>query len=213
MQIFATHSDPIYCALVLDDKRLNKQVLECAQILSTIFPTAPGAYKPTHAHHPITKWARRNASWVYRYALACVAEVAHRTGHVHKCFPAFLARLSAPSARTPRSFVNVARRRDLGLDFTLVPNVHLAYRAYLAHRWHTDKRPPRWTNRERPWWPLINDVYYINYSPAWRATGEQVRVHRYDRRTGDLILEHVQRSCSYYYATYEELGTRYVSVS
>ena len=84
MQIFILDVNPILAAQYQADKHVVKQVLETAQILSTI---SGGPYKPTHANHPCVKWAalnRTNFSWLRRHGLALCAEYTHRYGKVHK---------------------------------------------------------------------------------------------------------------------------------
>ena len=36
MQVFTPYKEPILCAQVLDKKRLNKQIIECQQIIRAI---------------------------------------------------------------------------------------------------------------------------------------------------------------------------------
>ena len=56
------------------------------------------------------------------------------------CDKAKIWRLASrlPSGSTP--FVNCARNKNLGIDFTHL-EVHLAYRSYLVARWRSQMRP------------------------------------------------------------------------
>lgn len=165
MNIFAVSRHPRKCARALDDKRLNKMILETAQIMCAVFNKREGSqvtpYKTSHANHPITLWADNNdnLSWLYELGIAYGEEIQHRFGRKHSChlviegltfrWP-WLA--DAPDfVCNEVEFYNGARHKTLGLDFTHLP-VHEAYRAYLKARWPGDKRKPVWTNRNKPRW-------------------------------------------------------------
>ena len=71
MQTFLPHSAPAFCAEALDSKRLNKQILECYQILNILSNQSPsGAWR----NHPaVLMW--KNAEWkLWTYVQACVVE-------------------------------------------------------------------------------------------------------------------------------------------
>jgi len=81
---------------MLDDRRVNKMILESVQIISTAvwevgMPTRPltkagTPYKPTHRNHPVVKWAGEcagNMFWLIRYTRALGHEFEARFGHVH----------------------------------------------------------------------------------------------------------------------------------
>lgn len=167
MNIFAVSKHPRKCARALDDKRLNKMILETTQILCTVINLDAGKqvtpYKNCHVSHPITKWAIENRSrgawyWLYELGIAYGHEITYRFGRKHACqlilegltlnHP-FL--LDIPEFMYDLEFHNGARHRGLGLDFTHLP-VHRAYRAYLNARWPGDKRKPIWTRRRPPSW-------------------------------------------------------------
>ena len=84
MNIFVLDRDIETCAQYHCDKHVVKMTLETAQILSTILG---GPYKPTHANHPCTKWAREtegNLVWLWRLGNALGEEYYHRYGKIHK---------------------------------------------------------------------------------------------------------------------------------
>jgi hypothetical protein len=75
MQTFLPHSAPAFCAEALDNKRLNKQILECYQILNILSNQSPsGAWR----NHPaVLMW--KNAEWgLWEYVQACVVEADKR---------------------------------------------------------------------------------------------------------------------------------------
>ena len=57
MNVFILDTNPHAAAKMQCDKHVVKMCLETAQILSTI---TGGPYKPTHANHPCTLWAKAN---------------------------------------------------------------------------------------------------------------------------------------------------------
>lgn len=114
MNIFVTHKDPKVSAKNLDDKRVNKMILESAQMLSTavhvldpdnisVFKlfTPEGkrrklalhhkygkVYMPTHVNHPCNIWirqSRQNYMWLFYHLNALLLQYAYRSGKVHAC--------------------------------------------------------------------------------------------------------------------------------
>lgn len=108
MNIFVTDTCPVKSARALDDVRLNKMILETAQMLCTnarilakhtsrtmnasAFATLDIElipYKSTHENHPCTVWARANIgnyNWLASHFIALVKEKVGRTGKIHLSF-------------------------------------------------------------------------------------------------------------------------------
>jgi hypothetical protein len=152
MNVFATDPDPAASARALDDRRLNKMIVESGQILSTALHLAgrgsPDLYHPAYPRHPIVLWAAadaRNYAWLWRHLRALLAERAFRTGgrpHRTERLAPLLGAAVATSA-PPAGFCNCTphpRTRD----------VHRAYRQTLVEKWRRDTPPPRWTRRAPP---------------------------------------------------------------
>jgi len=170
MNIFATSDDPIACARALDDKRLNKMIVESCQILSTVLHmTGRGSseiYKPAYTSHPVVLWVasdRRNYAWLYRHLQALFDERAFRTGHrEHRS-----ARLTPELGRhvktvaAPAAFQNCTPYKELA-------DTHQAYRMTLASKWRQDLRPPVWTRRGPPDFFAAVDVHGSPGSPGSR---------------------------------------------
>lgn len=158
MQVFVTSPDPQLSAQWLDDKRVNKMITESAQIICTVL-SGDGVkdlpFKPTHHHHPITKWAdyaHQNLFWLSCHHKSLVAEWQHRRGSKHgSSLPSWVFR-HIPDSKPPKSFQNSAKNGSRDLDFTWIDDTHLAYQLYLAIRWLTDTNEPTWTKRKRPDW-------------------------------------------------------------
>lgn len=78
MQIFIIGS-PIETADALDRRRLNKQIVECRQILAAI----EGRSK-TWANHPCVLMYREHTSWLYEY-LRCLESARHEYMAANTC--------------------------------------------------------------------------------------------------------------------------------
>lgn len=71
MQVFTPYPEPIKVAQCLDAKRLNKQVIECHQILAAIDGTGKGWF-----NHPVVKMYKPYREWLFYYmnCLECYRE-------------------------------------------------------------------------------------------------------------------------------------------
>lgn len=154
MNIFITDPCPIKCAAYLDDKRCIKMVLETAQLLSTSLTETggPAPYRPTHKNHPCAIWARAtrdNYWWLLNHFVALLNEYSLRFNRTHKCaehLDLFKSSVSYIPPGPLQPFVNCAANKDIGCNYKMVEDTFLAYKLYLADRWDTDKREPKWTN-------------------------------------------------------------------
>lgn len=156
MQIFVTDVDPQKCAFALDDKRVNSQVRESAQILSAalhhIGMGAPDLYRPTHTNNPLILWAakcRPNFEWLFTHAYCLSEEWSCRTGKLHASHTVIehcgLLREGVPDSEFRTPFVNLT-------DFKDLPVIE-AYRATLIKKWNeTDVRNAKWSHRSPPAW-------------------------------------------------------------
>lgn len=156
MNIFVVSPDTEECAKALDDLRLNKMILETAQLLSTAMRfhgyTGDNIYKSTHLNHPCAIWARHSESnyrWLLLYLSDLVEERLNRTGKLHKTYSDIYNQLCSGAELIPKG--------DMSLWPNCTPNkhiqdVHEAYRVTLKDKWANDKRPPKWTNAIRPEW-------------------------------------------------------------
>lgn len=155
MNIFVVDQDTMVCAKALDDLRLNKMIIETAQLLSTAMIErgyhGQDIYKPTHRNHPCAVWVREtseNYKWTLLYMSDLVEERQFRTGKNHKSYQIFNilcggTKMMPQGPLTP--FVNCSMHKE-ELD------VMRAYRLTLITKWIMDKRPPKWTNSIKPSW-------------------------------------------------------------
>ena len=139
MNIFATSPDPFECARYLDDKRVISQTKETGQMLSTAINLngGEGPLKIAHPHHPCTKWVAENRSnyiWLIDHFYALLEEFKERRGKPHK-YEALIADLEIGMKIIPigeqTPFVNAAARKDMGICYKHIDNVHEAYKLYL----------------------------------------------------------------------------------
>jgi hypothetical protein len=120
-------------------------------------------YAMAHPNHPVTRWVASSEDaflWTLDHMEALAGEHRHRypsspwhrTAELHR----HVVSACRPFLRAvPASFQNSARNNDVGVDFTDVPDVVLAYRSYLSARWDiaaASNRPPSWSSRGAPWW-------------------------------------------------------------
>jgi hypothetical protein len=152
MNIFFTDSSPYNSARNLDTIRVNKMILESAQLLSTAINLSGGkaTYKTTHANHPASIWCRQTRSnymWLYRHFLGLMAQYKIRRGKTHACHK-LIKELKEGVIYIPEGDLtkhpNCTRNKEKGIDYTHMDDVELAYHLYLSDRWDTDKREPTW---------------------------------------------------------------------
>lgn len=158
MNAFVLDLDPKLAAAYHCDPHVVKMVTETAQVLSSTHAlrnSQPvGAYRPTHLHHPLVRWASERAenySWLWRLGVALGEEFKLRYGHAHKSALVLLGPLALPPQGMPGVPGAVPERFALVLppEFDLGDPV-ASYRAYYrdakAHLLH------RYTNRPLPAW-------------------------------------------------------------
>jgi hypothetical protein len=95
MNIFYLDRDPILAAQAQCDAHVVKMILEGAQMLCTVAhdrlaeqgaDTSVVPYRPTHKHHPSTRWVGQDglhAMWLVDHARAMGEELTYRFGSVH----------------------------------------------------------------------------------------------------------------------------------
>ena len=166
MNIFFTSYNPHECAHHLDDKRLNKMIVETAQILSTVgrlkLPSEQcdfmHLYKATHVNHPCVRWAVQsidNFTFLEKLLLAYLDEYKFRFGKTHACYRLLLAANAASMAIWPsvRAWEIKPQSEPPHCFHPLVDRtlpVTTGYQQTLRLKWLNDIREPKWTNREKP---------------------------------------------------------------
>lgn len=151
MNIFILSTNPTEAAQMQCDKHVIKMCLETAQILSTV---TGGPYKPTHANHPCTLWAKANQTnfnWLVRHGLALCEEYTHRYGKRHKCQDV----IESIANSTSEEFfpVGVSPFAQCMPDNCKHNDPVTAYRQY----YHTKSGFACWTRREAPYWWMAEE--------------------------------------------------------
>lgn len=162
MNIFVLSEDPVEAAQMQCNKHVCKLILESAQLLCTAL-TLKGissthlAYRPTHVHHPCTRWlleSDANIAWLFKHAIGLCQEYTRRYGRKHKTEYVLesMARL-LPHAdwhdHTP--FVMAMPQEWRGADPVT------SYRAfYIAEK----SRFAKWAPHATPpgWWPFKEEA-------------------------------------------------------
>ena len=154
MNIFTTSECPKQSALWLDDKRVNKMVLESAQLLCAAVTLHGGTspYKLTHVNHPSSIWARRNKSnfiWLveHAYALADTYKLVFKRNHA--CIPVIDTCYKQASLLSDEPLTTFANATPYKNSNNSIINI---YRQYMCDKWEADPFVPTWRNRERPDW-------------------------------------------------------------
>ena len=155
MNIFVLDTDPAKAAQLHCDTHVVKMILETTQILCTVRHMAgnpvPGGYKPTHQHHPCTKWAAEsveNSSWLWVLLFWLHDEYEYRYHKIHASKRIFFPEDITPLGCYPPSTPFVFAGPDQCIRSTIVES----YRALYRLKQTTMKRPMRWTKRPRPEW-------------------------------------------------------------
>ena len=161
MNIFIVSPSPVKNALILDDLRLNKMILETAQLLSSAYRSlwadVDGLYKTTHINHPCSIWARSkktNFKWLYKYFVELHTEFKFRKNRSNHLSFTKLNGIFKSKADI------VADDVDIEFNFNCTNYKHLAvfeaYKRQLIDKWISDIKCPTWTKRGCPEWTGLN---------------------------------------------------------
>ena len=144
MNVFLPYPNNIPLSVrCLDDKRLNKQILETFQILQASKGLSEG-YK----NHPIVKHYIKFPKFLNSYGYLCCEEYKYRFNKSHKLSseftlystPWYIPFYAAGSINTPECI-------------RTTENVGELYKQKLINKWESDKikgKPSKWTNRSIP---------------------------------------------------------------
>lgn len=161
MNIFILDPIPELAAIYHCDQHTSKMILESAQMLSVALPlwypeTAPRLSKPTHIHHPCTRWvceSQANALWLTR--LMNELDMQRFSAFSHESMP--VARLAydylCDTVEEQTPFVFVGPAEIVGKD---VCDQYRNYYRWKHHQWSQTKNPGpmRYKYRTPPTWLL-----------------------------------------------------------
>lgn len=168
LHVFSAGRDPQFNALCIDRRRLAALAKEALQIVNNAFiaQNMPQYWRPTHTNHPVSKWCSEgngNVAYALDYAALLIGVMRVLNWDTAGLIEAHGAmdracRAMDENAFVTTPFVNCARHKSLGLDYTDLP-VHLAYRHYMVQRWLGDIKGgfiPRWAGPVPTWIAQIN---------------------------------------------------------
>lgn len=166
MNLFFTSPSVVRCAMHLDDKRLNKMIVETAQLLSTAvrmhlpksIPDSRNLYKATHQNHSCAKWVASSPNNYYltwTLLSAYLQEYRHRFHKTHKTTELWSALHEMRCLMWPDTTLKEISGADEAphcfhplVDRSLP--LYTGYQETLRLKWSNDIREPKWTNREVP---------------------------------------------------------------
>lgn len=169
MNIFLSQDTVADSVKDLDDLRLQKQLVECYQLLTLALKEQQEGHevKAGHYHHPVYLFYKDNIPFLAYYGYICCCEYLHRFYKRHilleyflqdrcselldiNCYANSVEGIFVPPKFTPyymegsKGQPNYIRTTD---------NVSALFQQKLINKWNNDKakgRPPRWTNRQVP---------------------------------------------------------------
>lgn len=143
----------------LDDLRLNKQILECLQLINTYRDKVLNHQeKVGYSNHPVYKHFTSSSYNLYaltKYAVECCYEYQHRFNKKHKLEQDILevrrVLFSYPD-NIDYLYQPYYMRGSLGQPEYIRTYEHVSelFQQRLIEKWSQDKRQPRWTNRNEP---------------------------------------------------------------
>lgn len=164
MNIHFFNPDPVLNAKYLDNVRARKMTLENMQMMSAALDrhgvddcfkplTKSGTpYRVSHSNHPSTLWvgdSRSNLLWLCDYTEALYERYKRSGGKAYTSVMPNLKRVRQGALKLPdkglTEFVNCARHKELGIDYTWMEDVNKAYLNYINDRWDVDTIKLTWT--------------------------------------------------------------------
>jgi hypothetical protein len=138
---------------MLDNIRLNKMLLEYAQMLCTSlywYGVEGVPYKPSHINHPCSVWARQtrgNFSYLTTLAICVEQERLFRGFNPHRSYNVVMwcadKRTAIPKNKRT-GFVNCCTHHKH------IKDVYLAYKLEMIYKWTQLDDAPSWGKRELP---------------------------------------------------------------
>lgn len=149
MNIFLPFENDVQKSVAaLDNKRLNKQILECYQLLES-------SLRNKDFKHPIFVHYKDNTDFLLFYGMRCCREYYMRKGHkphkLHNYFCKYFE-THAPFDKYVPEFVPFYGEgsKDKPECIRTTCNVSLLFQAKLIKKWLNDKYKPVWTIRGEP---------------------------------------------------------------
>ena len=150
MNIFLPEDSTIKSARALDDRRLNKQIIECKTICDVFFNGNRG-----YAKHPVVVHYCNHIGMVWWMGINCCYEYNIRFGKEHALYSYFdktRKLLNRPDVDFKYVPFYCEGRKDDPQSIRTTENTVELFRRKLCYKWREDKIAPKWTNRQPPEW-------------------------------------------------------------
>lgn len=140
----------------LDDKRLNKSILEVYQLLSNAIKEQSGEQIKGYKNHPIYLHYKNNLPFLMFYGYNCCVEYQYRFHKKHKLMLNFMSAILLYGAVEQNlKFTPFYMEGSKGQPnyIRTTENVSELYKKKLIDKWDNDcakNRPPKWTNCTPP---------------------------------------------------------------
>lgn len=159
MNIFITSFNSKEAASHLDDLRLNKMILETAQLLSSayrhLFSDNELLYKDTHLNHPCAIWARKNIdnySWLVQYFDDLTQEKIRRDFLIkkqseikpHKSWRNLFELFNNKKTDSYKDKISTNFFDFNCTDFKEEKDIRIAYQKQMIQKWENDIKLPKW---------------------------------------------------------------------
>lgn len=150
MNLFFPYPDIDRSVRALDDLRLNKQILECYQMVKVATGNSSG-----YATHPVIKHYCRYPLFVARYGRECCYEYSVRSGKNHRLASYFdmMVRILPDVTPIVYLYAEYPVTDPRCIRETNTESVLRLFQEKLIRKWLADiekGRPPRWTKRGAP---------------------------------------------------------------
>ena len=165
MNIFLPYENDIGASVkALDDLRLNKQILECYQLLNNATKEYNGEEIKGYKNHPVYVFYKDNPYFIATYGMFCCFEYECRfnrenrlTGDIEYLFNYWSNQIpcrvyeKVPKCTFTPYYMEGSKGQPNYIRTT--DNVSALFQQKLVNKWNADKskgRPPKWTNRQVP---------------------------------------------------------------
>ena len=163
MNIFMPEPTIERSVAALDDSRLNKQILECRQIINANDRVLAGEEKVGYSHHPVVVFYRDKRDFLIEYGYRACTEYYWRFGKKHsydEFFEDAFILKNSPLLSYPVCYIDKRPElyevsATLPIDFGALLAADLVlcnFRRKLELKWNNSKRKPKWTRRGCPSW-------------------------------------------------------------
>ena len=156
MNIFLPYENNIGLSVEsLDDKRLNKQILECKQLLSLAIDekACVNISKRGYRNHPIYTHYKDNLKFLSIYGYLCCREFQYRfdkNHSLHNYFYDLWIMYSKYDMRTSYTPFYMEGSKGQSNYIRTTENVSQLYQRKLVDKWINSKYNVKWTNRDIP---------------------------------------------------------------